>query len=61
MQNKAITWCFNIKEGLKIVEPNNNLSKVYLEQAKLSVIRANKNFEDKDLLWTTITAYYAEY
>ena len=61
MQYKAIIWCFKIKDGLKIVEPNQILSKTYLEQAKSSMLRANKNFEDKDLLWTTVTAYYAEY
>lgn len=57
---KRIKWCFKIKEGLKIVEPNERLSKSYLEHAKSSLLRANKNFEDKDLLWTTIAIYYAE-
>jgi len=27
MENKKLSWCFNIKDGLKIVEPNERLSK----------------------------------
>ena len=61
MENKKLRWCFKIKDGLKIVEPNERLSKSYLEQAKSSLLRAKKDFEDKDLLWTTIAIYYAEY
>ena len=61
MENKKLKWCFKIKDGLKIVESNERLSKSYLEQAKSSLLRANKDFEDKDLLWTTVAIYYAEY
>lgn len=61
MANKKLNWCFKLKDGLKIVEPNGRLSKSYLEQAKSSLLRAEKDFEDKDLLWTTVTIYYAEY
>lgn len=61
MENKKLKWCFKIKDGLKIVESNERLSKSYLEQAKSSLLRANKDFEDKDLLWTTVAVYYAEY
>ena len=31
MENKKLTWCFKLKDGLKIVEPNEILSKSYLE------------------------------
>src|SRR3989344_8725763 len=58
---KKLCWCFRIKDGLKIVEPNERLSKSYFEQAKSSLLRAEKDFEDKDLLWTTVAIYYAEY
>jgi len=61
MENRKLKWCFKIKDGLKIAEPNERLSKSYLEQAKSSLLRAKKDFEDKDLLWTTIAIYYAEY
>ena len=60
MENK-LKWCFKIKDGIKIVDPNERLSKSYLEQAKSSLLRARKDFEDKDLLWSTIAIYYSEY
>ncbi|MGE0792961.1 MAG: HEPN domain-containing protein [Candidatus Woesearchaeota archaeon] len=58
---KKLDWCLKLKDGLKIVEPNDRLSKSYIKEAKSSLLRANKNFQDKDLLWTTVTIYYAEY
>lgn len=61
MENKKVKWCFKVKNGLRIVEPNERLSKSYLEEAKSSLLRAKKNLEDNDLLWTTVAAYYAEY
>lgn len=61
MENKKLSWCFGLKDGLRIVEPNERLSKSYLEQAKSSLLRAEKDLNDKDLLWATVTVYYAEY
>ena len=58
---KKIKWCMKIKGGIKRVEPNETLSSSYLEKAKSSLMRAEKNFQDNDLLWTTIVIYYAEY
>jgi uncharacterized protein (UPF0332 family) len=50
-----------LKNGLRIVEPNDRLSKSYLKRAKSSLEKAEKNFRDDDLLWTTAVIYYAEY
>ena len=61
MENKILNWCFKLKDGLKIVEPNEKLSKSYLEQAKSSLLRAEKDLNDNDLLWTTVAIYYSEY
>src|SRR3989344_1840598 len=61
MENKVLSWCFKLKDGLKIVEPNERLSKSYIEQAKSSLLRAEKDLNDKDLLWATVTIYYSEY
>ena len=58
---KDIDWCLKLKDGLKITEPNENLAKAYLLEAKYSIERAEKNFKDGDLLWTTVVIYYAEY
>ena len=61
MKNKNIAWCFKLKDGLKIAEPNERLSKSYFEQAKSSLLRAEKDLNDKDFLWATVAIYYAEY
>ncbi len=61
MQNKKLRWCFGLKDGLRVVEPNERLSKSYLVEAKSSLERAEKNFKDGDLLWATVVIYYAEY
>lgn len=61
MENKFLKWCFEAKEGLKIVEPSERLSKSYLSESFSSLVRAEKNFIDKDFLWTTVVSYYAEY
>ena len=61
MENRRLSWCFNIRDGLRIAEPNERLSKSYMEQAKSSLLRAEKDLNDKDLLWATVAVYYAEY
>ena len=61
MENKPLSWCFKLKDGLRIVDPNERLSKSYLEQAKSSLLRAEKDLNDKDYLWATVAIYYSEY
>jgi len=61
MKKGRLTWCFKLKDGLRIVEPNRRLSKSYLEQAKASLLRAEKDLNDNDVLWATVALYYAEY
>ena len=61
MEDKKLKWCFGIKEGLKIIDINERLAKSYLDEAKSSLERAEKNFQDGDLLWTTVVVYYADY
>lgn len=61
MENKILSWCFKLKDGLKAVGPNETLSKSYLEQAKSSLLKAEKDLKNNDLLWATVTIYYSEY
>lgn len=61
MQNKKLKWCFGLKDGLRVAEPNERLAKSYLGEARSSLERAEKNFKDGDLLWATVVIYYAEY
>lgn len=61
MEENKVKWCFRIKDGLKLAEPNELLARSYLEEAKSSLLRAEKNLEENDLLWATVVIYYAEY
>lgn len=61
MDHDKLKWCFGIRDGLKMVEQNERLSRSYLEQAKSSLLRASKDLADNDLLWATVALYYAEY
>jgi len=61
MGNKKLKWCFGLKDGLQIIEQNERLAESYLEESRASLKRAEKNFEDNDLLWATVVVYYAEY
>ena len=58
---KKLNWCFRLKDGLRIIEPNENLARSYLELAKSSLHRAEKDLDDNDFLWATVAIYYAEY
>ena len=60
MQNN-LKWCLKLKGGLKILEPDDELARSYLDEAKSSLKRAEKNLLENDLLWTTVVIYYAEY
>lgn len=56
-----LKWCFKLKDGLRIVKPSKRLSKSYLKRSKSSLERAEKDFKDDDLLWSTVVVYYSEY
>lgn len=58
---QSLNWCFKIKDGLKIIEPNINLAKSYLNQAKASLESAEERLSKKDYLWATVIIYYSEY
>ncbi len=60
MQN-SLKWCSKLKDGLKILKTDDDLARSYLNEAKSSLKRAERNFLENDLLWTTVVIYYAEY
>ncbi len=53
MQN-SMKWCSGLKDGFKMMEPDETLAKSYLGEAKSSLKRAEKDLADGDLLWTTV-------
>ncbi len=58
---KRISWCKKQTRGVKLVNPNENLSKEYYENAEesLKVLRSIK--ETKSNMWLATTKYYIEY
>jgi len=56
----TLNWCKNQKKGIKIVEPNDNLSKEYLDSAE-ETLRVLKEIKGKSKMWVATTKYYFEY
>ena len=58
---KRINWCKKQKGGIKIQEPNENLSQEYYENAEetMKVLKSIK--ETKSNMWLATTKYYIEY
>ena len=54
-----IKWCLNAKNGLELVEPNENLAKAYLKKAEDSLRAANVLKDNKD--WEISSSYYTMY
>ncbi|MDD3175220.1 MAG: hypothetical protein PHU51_01975 [Candidatus Nanoarchaeia archaeon] len=56
---KQIKWCLNTKNGLELIEPNENLSIAYLKKAE-DAIRAAQSLKD-NLDWEVSSLYYSQY
>ncbi len=56
---EKIKWCLKVKNGIELVEPNDNLSKVYLEKSESALRAAAVLKENKD--WEISSCYYAMY
>lgn len=61
MSDENIVWCLKQKRGIRIIEPNPNLTKAYLKKAlsALNTMTAVVKINETD--WITTTAYYARY
>lgn len=55
----TIKWCFNVKNGLELITPNENMSISYLKMAEESMVMIKKNEESR--IWSTSTSYYTMY
>ena len=53
-----IDWCLKQKDGIRLVEPSDNLAKAYLKKAEDSLFSMTLN---KIKEWKIATAYYASY
>ena len=53
-----LEWCLQVKKGIKLVEPNQNLAKGYEEKA-VETLKLLKTIESAS--WRVVFAYYAIY
>lgn len=58
---KKITWCKKQANGIKIKEPNENLSQEYFKNAEESIRVLRSIKETKSNMWLATTKYYIEY
>jgi len=58
---RKLKWCFKIRDGAKVTKPNKIISDSCMKLAKSTLKRAETMLKEKDLLWTTVMIYYAEY
>ena len=58
---KKINWCKKQNKGIKLIEPNDNLSQEYYQNAEesLKVLKSIK--ETGSNIWLATTKYYIEY
>jgi len=57
MKFRKIKWCCRKKGGIRLIEPNDNLSDKYIEEASQTI----DMFEEADNKWNVIKGYYACY
>jgi uncharacterized protein (UPF0332 family) len=55
----SLDWCKKQKNGIEIVEPNENMSSSYIKMAEESITILHKITESK--IWTATTSYYIYY
>ena len=60
MDVKKLKWCYNQNKGLKIIKPNENLAKEYIESAE-ETLMILQEIGDKSNMWLSTTKYYCEY
>jgi len=58
---KKISWCKKKEGGIKIQEPNDNLSQEYYENAEESLQVLRSITKTKSNMWLATTKYYIEY
>jgi len=61
LKDDLLVWCFKQKRGIRIIEPNSNLTKAYLKKAKSALNTMTAALQINEADWTATTAYYARY
>jgi uncharacterized protein (UPF0332 family) len=61
LKDDNLIWCFRQKRGIRIIEPNQNLTNAYLKKAKSALNTMTAALQINEADWTATTAYYARY
>ena len=56
----TIRWCKNQNRGIRLIEPNDNLFREYIETAE-ETLDVLKSIKGKSKVWLATTKYYCEY
>ncbi len=56
----TLNGCKNQKKGIKLIEPNNNLAKEYIESAEETLLTL-KDIKSDSRMWLATTKYYCKY
>ncbi len=56
----SLRWCANQKSRIKIISPNDNLSKEYFSSSQ-ETLEILKEIGEKSNMWLSTTKYYCEY
>ena len=55
-----LKWCYNQKDGIKLIEPNDNLAQGYLKMAENSLGTMNRE-RNYNLMFSISACYYSMY
>ncbi len=61
MKDDNLLWCLRQKHGIRIIEPNPNLTQAYLKKATSALNTMTAALQINEADWTATTAYYARY
>jgi uncharacterized protein (UPF0332 family) len=61
LKDNGLIWCLKQKRGIRITEPNLNLTKAYLKKATSALNTMTATLQINEADWTATTAYYARY
>jgi len=58
---ETVRWCLRKGKGIRIIEPNENLARAYVQKARSALNTMNAALKIREADWATATAYYARY
>jgi uncharacterized protein (UPF0332 family) len=56
-----LDWCFNVKGGLKEIDPSKEIASSYLEEAEKTLSKIKRCIDEEDFIWASVRIYYCAY